>query len=154
MKELNGTANCEVPFNMSEEMCKTGLWKTFVKDGSTKKPQHRKSKSSDKYKHKHKHHHGHKNRHNRQKRDREGSAEEEGLWMLDKKKGDDDNDDGSDTDLHRKLSIINEDKNDAVVIDMGEIQKSLLELNDIGDVPMVGEGEDDDESERTAEKVV
>lgn len=73
--------------------------------------------------------------------------------MLEKKKGDDD-DAGSDTELHRKLSTINEDKTD-VVIDMGEIQKSLLELNDIGDVPMVGEGEgSDDEPAHDAEHVV
>ena len=75
--------------------------------------------------------------------------------MLDKKKGGDDDDDGSDTEHHRKLSVINEDKND-VVIDMGAIQKSLLELNDEDDVPMVGEGEedDDDKPDREAEDVV
>ena len=72
--------------------------------------------------------------------------------MLEKKK--DDDDDGSDTEPHRKLSVINEDKND-VVVDMGEIQKSLLELNNIGDVPMVGEGEGSDhELERKAEDAV
>lgn len=71
--------------------------------------------------------------------------------MLDKKEEDDE---GSDGELHRKLSTINEDKND-VVIDMAEIQKSLLELNDIDDVPMVGEGnEESDKPEGTAEDVV
>ena len=60
--------------------------------------------------------------------------------MLEKKK-EDGEDDGSDVELGRKLSTINEDKND-VVINMEEIQKSLLELNDIDDVPMAGEGAD------------
>ena len=154
-KELNGKANCEVPFNMSEEMCKTGLWKTFVKDGSRSKPEHRKGKSGDKHKHKHKHHHSHKNRHSRHKKDHEQPKEDEGLWMLGKKTEDGEgSDDGSDAELQRKLSTINEDKND-VVIDMGQIQKSLLELNDNGDVPMVGEGnEESDKPEETAEDVV
>ena len=72
--------------------------------------------------------------------------------MLDKKKEDDG--EGSDGELHRKLSTINEDKND-VVIDMAEIQKSLLELNDIDDVPMVGEGNEESEKPKgTAEDVV
>lgn len=141
---------------MSEEMCKTGLWKTFVKDGSSSKPEYRKGKSGDKHKHKHKHHHRDKNRHNRQKKDREERKEDEGLWMLGKKDDDDEerSDDGSDAELQRKLSTINEDKTD-VVIDMGQIQKSLLELTDNGDVPMVGEGhEDGDKPEGTAEDVV
>ena len=143
---------------MSEEMCKTGLWKTFVKDGSRSKPEHRKGKSGDKHKHKHKHHHSHKNRHNRHKKDREERKEDEGLWMLGKKTEDDDDeersDEGSYAELQRKLSTINEDKTD-VVIDMGQIQKSLLELTDNGDVPMVGEGHEESEKpEGTAEDVV
>lgn len=154
-KELNGKANCEVPFNMSEEMCKTGLWKTFVKDGSRSKPERRKGKSSDKHKHKHKHHHSHKRRDNRHKKEDEEAKEDEGLWMLGKKTADDEgSDDGSDAELQRKLSTINEDKSD-VVIDMGQIQKSLLELTDNGDVPMVGEGnEESDKPKGTAEDVV
>ena len=78
--------------------------------------------------------------------------------MLGKKTEDDDDeersDEGSDAELQRKLSTINEDKTD-VVIDMGQIQKSLLELTDNGDVPMVGEGHEESEKpEGTAEDVV
>lgn len=141
-KELNGTApHAETPINISEEMCRTSLWKNFVKDGSGKKPQNRKSKSSDKHKHKHRHHH-HKNKHSRHKKEneQEGEQEEEGLWMLEKKH--DDDDEGSDAELQRKLSTINEDKGD-VVIDMDQIQKSLLELD---------ETERDDENEAPAKE--
>lgn len=59
--------------------------------------------------------------------------------MLEKKHHCDD--EGSDTELHRKLSVINEDKND-VVIDMDQVQKSLLELNDIDSAPVDGEESD------------
>lgn len=121
--------------NISEEMCRSSLWKQFVKDGTTAKS--RKGKPGDKSKHKHKHHH--KNRHHRHKRDREGSADEEGLWMLEKKK-ENGEDAGSDVEMGRKLSTINEDKQD-IVIDMEEIQKSLLELNEIGS-SVAGEGDD------------
>lgn len=134
-KELNGTANVVAPMNISEEMCRSSLWKQFVKDGTTAK--NRKNKPSDKSKHKHKHHH--KNRHHRHKRDREGSADEEGLWMLEKKK-EDGEDAGPDVEMGRKLSTINEDKQD-IVIDMEEIQKSLLELNEIGNT-VTDEGAD------------
>lgn len=134
-KELNGTANVVAPMNISEEMCRSSLWKQFVKDGTTAKS--RKGKPGDKSKHKHKHHH--KNRHHRHKRDREGSADEEGLWMLEKKK-ENGEDAGSDVEMGRKLSTINEDKQD-IVIDMEEIQKSLLELNEIGST-VAGEGDD------------
>ena len=149
---MNGTApHAETPINITEEMCKTSLWKNFVKDGSGKKPQSRKSKSSDKYKHKHRHHH-HKNKHSRHKKENEGEGEdeeEEGLWMLEKKRDDDDDDDddeGSDAELRRKLSTINEDKGD-VVIDMDQIQKSLLELDEIerdneNEAPAKGEADD------------
>ena len=155
-KELNGTTpHAETEkINISEEMCKTSLWKTFVKDGSTKKPQSRKSKSSDKHKHKHRHHH-HKNKHHRQRRDKDEEEEEdEGLWMLGKKHHDDDDEEeGSDAELQRKLSTINEDKND-VVIDMDQIQKSLLEVDESGDVPLPGEGSDPAPAEGDAEAVV
>lgn len=141
-KELNGTApQVEKGINITEEMCKTSLWKNFVKDGSVKKPQSRKSKSGDKHKHKHRHHH-HQKKHSRHRRgSREGKREEEeeeeeGLWMLEKKE---DDDEGSDAEMRRKLATIDEDKND-VVIDMDQIQKSLLELDEIGN------DEEDDEA--------
>ena len=125
-KELNGSApQSDTPMNISEEMCKTSLWKTFVKDGSTKRSPNRKSKSPDKHKHKHRHHH--KNKHGRHKRERDGQSEEdEGLWMLNKKDEGEDGE-GSDAELHRKLSTINEDKPGDVIIDMEQIQNSLLE---------------------------
>lgn len=125
-KELNGSAHqSDTPMNISEEMCKTSLWKTFVKDGSTKRSPKRKSKSPDKHKHKHRHHH--KNKHGRHRRERdEPSEEDEGLWMLNKKDEGDDGE-GSDAELHRKLSTINEDKPGDVIIDMEQIQNSLLE---------------------------
>ena len=49
--------------------------------------------------------------------------------MLNKKDEGDDGDDGegSDAELHRKLSTINEDKPGDVIIDMEQIQNSLLE---------------------------
>ncbi|XP_029209647.2 electroneutral sodium bicarbonate exchanger 1-like isoform X1 [Acropora muricata] len=125
-KELNGSAHqSDTPMNISEEMCKTSLWKTFVKDGSTKRSPKRKSKSPDKHKHKHRHHH--KNKHGRHRRERdEQSEEDEGLWMLNKKDEGEDGE-GSDAELHRKLSTINEDKPGDVIIDMEQIQNSLLE---------------------------
>lgn len=125
-KELNGTApHVEAPMNITEEMCKTSLWKTFVKDGSTKKPQSRKSKSPDKHKHKHRHHH--KNKHSsRHRRARDADDGQEGLWMMSKKDGDEDGE-VSDSELQRKLSTISEDKPGDVVIDMDQIQDSLLE---------------------------
>ena len=112
-----------------------------MKDGSVKKSPSRKSKSGDKHKHKHRHHH-HQKKHSRHRRSsREGKREEEeeeeeGLWMLEKKE---DDDEGSDAEMRRKLATIDEDKND-VVIDMDQIQKSLLELNEIGN------DEEDDEA--------
>lgn len=125
-KELNGSAHqSDTPMNISEEMCKTSLWKTFVKDGSTKRSPKRKSKSPDKHKHKHRHHH--KNKHGRHRRERdEQNEEDEGLWMLNKKEEGEDGE-GSDAELHRKLSTINEDKPGDVIIDMEQIQNSLLE---------------------------
>ena len=123
---MNGTApHVEAPMNITEEMCKTSLWKTFVKDGSTKKPQSRKSKSPDKHKHKHRHHH--KNKHSsRHRRARDADDGQEGLWMMSKKDGDEDGE-VSDSELQRKLSTISEDKPGDVVIDMDQIQDSLLE---------------------------
>ena len=59
--------------------------------------------------------------------------------MLEKKK-ENGEDVGSDVEMGRKLSTINEDKQD-IVIDMEEIQKSLLELNEIGST-VAGEGDD------------
>ncbi|XP_074639855.1 electroneutral sodium bicarbonate exchanger 1-like isoform X1 [Acropora palmata] len=125
-KELNGSAHqSDTPMNISEEMCKTSLWKTFGKDGSTKRSPKRKSKSPDKHKHKHRHHH--KNKHGRHRRERdEQNEEDEGLWMLNKKDEGEDGE-GSDAELHRKLSTINEDKPGDVIIDMEQIQNSLLE---------------------------
>lgn len=132
-KALNGTTPHEKPINITEEMCKTSLWKTFDKGGSAKKSEKSRkgSKSGDKHKHKHRHHHRHRDKHNRHKKDSEGQEEEEdeGLWMLGNKDHDDD-DGGSDAELQRKLAAIDEDKND-VVIDMDQIQESLLEMEDM-----------------------
>lgn len=63
-KELNGKVNCEVFFNMLEEMCKIGLWKMFVKDGLRSKLEYRKGKLGDKYKYKYKYYYRDKNRYN------------------------------------------------------------------------------------------
>ena len=157
-KAPNGTAKFETPINISDEVCKTSLWKQFARDGPAKQKQpRRRSKSSDKHKSKHKHHH-HKNKHRKHRggggrgggggREEDLADEEEGLWMLERKGRDDD----SDSDAKRKLSIINEEdrKDGDVIIDMEEIQKSLLELNNLSDVIVGGDDSDRSDGEAVA----
>lgn len=91
--------------NILEEMCRSLLWKQFVKDGIIIKS--RKGKFGDKFKYKYKYYY--KNRYYRYKRDREGLVDEEGLWMFEKKK-ENGEDVGSDVEMGRKFFIINEDK--------------------------------------------
>lgn len=53
--------------------------------------------------------------------------------MLNKKGENEEDGEGSDAELHRKLSTINEDKPGDVIIDMEQIQNSLLEEAEVNE---------------------
>lgn len=85
--QANGPPQVEIPINISEEMTKSSLWKSFVKDGAvSNRPKNDRHHNSSRSKHRHKH-----GKHRSKHRDKD---KDQGLWFSSDKKRyyDDDND--------------------------------------------------------------
>ncbi|XP_048584752.1 sodium-driven chloride bicarbonate exchanger isoform X2 [Nematostella vectensis] len=82
----NGSITVDIPINITDEMTKSSLWKSFVKDGAVKtKDKERKHSHSKHNKHRHKHGgHGGHGRHKRRESDKEDKDDDDqdnGLWL-------------------------------------------------------------------------
>lgn len=98
--QTNGPAQVQIPINMSDEMTKSSLWKSFAKDGAaSKQSKNDRHHSSSRSKHRHKH-----DKHRRKHREKE---KDQGLWFnADKKRYYDDENDSCEL---RRLTAIAED---------------------------------------------
>ncbi|XP_031572132.1 electroneutral sodium bicarbonate exchanger 1-like isoform X2 [Actinia tenebrosa] len=101
--QVNGPTQVEIPINISDEMTKSSLWKSFVREGSVKKrdkSSNNHHSSRNKHRHRHKDDGKHRSKHSRNK------DKDPGLWFsMDKRRYDE-----NDTVELRRLTAIEEDE--------------------------------------------
>jgi hypothetical protein len=128
--EANGPTQVEVPINITDEMTKSSLWKSFVKDGAVKKRNKTTNSHHGSSRSKHRHKHGggkHRSKHSR------GSDRDPGLWFsVDKKKYLDSDDDMVEL---RRLTAIEEDPvvDPKESLDIPEVRITMPSSNGIED---------------------
>lgn len=106
-EQANGPSQVEIPINITDEMTKSSLWKSFVREGSAKKRENREKSSNNHHSSRGKHRHRHKDKH-RSKHSR-GKDKDPGLWFSMDRKKYMDSDENDSVEL-RRLTAIEEDE--------------------------------------------